>query len=279
MMDERPGRMTVGELGDEDIFARQKEYTAGTDRLHTAYGFQLLDARAPTPALFARTMAEWQGESGWPAWSLSNHDVDRYPSRLAGDDPALTRLLLAALLALRGTAFLYQGDELGLPQGRVPFEKLRDPFAKAVWTGGAFRDGARTPMPWTAEGPSAGFSQSGETWLPLDPAHRPLAAEAQDDDPASMLAFTRTLVAIRRNSPALKRGDAEVVPAPEGVFALARIAPQERVLCVFNLSNDPTRIEAPRGGQVMLSLNAARVTDEGFLDLPAHGGALIRVPR
>jgi alpha-glucosidase len=278
MIDERPGRMTVGELGDEDIFARQKEYTAGTDRLHTAYGFQLLDARSATPALFARTMEEWQGESGWPAWSLSNHDVDRYPSRLAGDDPALTRLLLAALLCLRGTAFLYQGDELGLPQGQVPFEKLQDPFAKAVWTGGAFRDGARTPMPWTTEGPSAGFSAGAETWLPLDPAHRPLAAEAQAADPAAMLAFTRGLVAVRRDSPALKWGEAEVVPAPEGVFSLVRVTPEERVLCVFNLSAESARVEAPRGGQVMLSLNEAWVTNDGVLELPAHGGALIRVP-
>ena len=200
LMDSYPDRMSVGEVFDDPALPRQIEYTAGADRLHTAYSFHLLSAERATPELFAEAISSWAGVDGWPSWSLGNHDVARFATRLGGDNPAHTRALLAVLMTLPGTIFLYQGEELGLPQAEVPFERLADPFAIAAWTGGAGRDGARTPMPWTAEGPNAGFSTARYTWLPLDPRHRALAADGQVSDDASMFALTRRLVAMRKNS-------------------------------------------------------------------------------
>ncbi|HEY5290261.1 MAG TPA: alpha-amylase family glycosyl hydrolase, partial [Caulobacteraceae bacterium] len=184
LIDQRAGRMTVGEVVDDPALPRQIEYTAGADRLHTAYSFHFLAANRADPKLFEKAIASWAGADGWPSWSLGNHDVARFATRLADDDPAHARVLMAALLCMPGTIFLFQGEELGLPQAEVPFDRLADPFAIASWTGGAGRDGARTPMPWTREEPSAGFSAAAETWLPLDPRHRALAAEVQDADDA-----------------------------------------------------------------------------------------------
>ena len=143
LMDSYGARMTVGEVVDDPPLPRQQEYTAGTDRLHTAYSFYLLTARAATPELFAEAISAWSEADGWPAWSLGNHDVTRFPTRLGlQDDPARVKALIAILLCLRGTIFLYQGEELGLPDAHVPFERLRDPFAIASYAGESGRDGA-----------------------------------------------------------------------------------------------------------------------------------------
>jgi alpha-glucosidase len=274
LMDEQPGRMTVGEVVDDPALPRQIEYTAGPDRLHTAYSFHFLVARRATPALFEAAIGAWAEADGWPAWSLGNHDVPRFASRLAGDDPAHTRVLMSALLAMSGTIFLYQGEELGLPQAAVPFDRLADPFAIASWTGGAGRDGARTPMPWTADGPSAGFSASADTWLPLDERHRPLAAEVQETDPDSMLAFTRRLIALRKSDPVLRHGAAQVLAAPRGVLAFAREWRGERRLCVFELAGEAA--EVPVAGEVVFAVTGAERLWTSALRLPPHGGAILR---
>jgi alpha-glucosidase len=279
LMDGYPGRMTVGEIVDDNAFERQQEYTRPPDRLDTAYTFHLLAARRATAELFLSALAAWEHAPGWPAWSLGNHDVDRFASRLAGGDPRLARTLLAALVCLRGTVFLYQGEELGLPQADVPFERLRDPFAIAAYEGGAFRDGARTPMPWSREGPSAGFSTSAETWLPLDPAHRPLAVAEQAANPQSMLAFTRRLIAVRRASRALKFGSATPVAglADKGVLAFERRDGDERLLCIFDLSGRDHAIEVGADAMSLFALPGTPLQVEGRLALPAFGGAVLRV--
>ena len=137
LLDSFPERFSVGEIGDERPLERQRQYTEGKNRLHTAYSFHLLGDKAATPALFATGLEAWQGSNGWPAWSLGNHDVARYATRVAGDDPAHMRALMVALVCLKGTVFLYQGEELGLPQAEVPFERLKDPFAIQNYTGSA----------------------------------------------------------------------------------------------------------------------------------------------
>jgi alpha-glucosidase len=277
LTDQYPGRMTVGEIFDADMTGRQQEYTAGAGRLHTAYSFVFLHARKATPALFAEAMTAWSDASGWPAWCLGNHDAERFPTRLGAGEPRQAQTLLAALLALRGTIFLYQGEELALPQADVPFERLMDPFAIAAWTGGAGRDGARTPMPWTEEEPSAGFSDSAETWLPIDPAHRLLAVARQERDPAATLHLVRRLIRLRRASAALRLGDLRVLDAPAGVLALERQIKGERMLCLFELDGESARRPVPAKASVRLSLHGAEVRD-GLATLPPHGALFLDLP-
>ncbi len=272
------GAMSVGEVVDDPPLPRQKEYVAGADRLHTAYGFYLLTANAATPELFAGALEAWTAADGWPSWSLDNHDAPRFATRLArSGDPAQVRAILAALMCLRGTIFLYQGDELGLPQARVPFERLRDPFDIAAWPGGAGRDGARTPMPWTAQGPAAGFSTAADTWLPIDPAHRPLAVDVQEADGASMLHFTRRLIALRQSSPALRLGDATVLPAPPGVLAFERSTPEEILLCVFELAGRPADFHGPADASVEAQFGFDDEIAHGAARLPPFGGVIFKL--
>jgi alpha-glucosidase len=265
LLDAYGDRMALGEISDAADLERQIEYTATPERLHTAYSFYLLTAREPTPALFAGAMTAWADAPGWPSWSLSNHDFVRFPSRLAhSGDPAQAKGLLALLLSLRGSPFLYQGDELGLPHAEVPFDRLQDPFAIALYTGESGRDGARTPMPWTTAGQNAGFSTARETWLPVDPRHLPLAVAAQETQPESMLHFTRRMLAARKGSPALQGGDVRILEARDGLLAFERTAGDERVLCAFELSGRPARLDDD-------GLDGARVlAEDGGVSLAGH---------
>jgi alpha-glucosidase len=272
------GAMSVGEVVDDPPLERQKEYTADGDRLHTAYSFYLLLANAATPALFGEALRSWGDADGWPSWSLGNHDVPRFPTRLAhGGDLRQVRIILAALMCLRGTIFLYQGEELGLLQAQVPFERLRDPFAIASYAGGAGRDGARTPMPWTAQGVAAGFSASADTWLPIDPAHRAMAVDVQEPDHASMLHFTRALIALRKSSPALRLGQAAVRDAPPGVLAFERRLPGEVLLCLFELAGREATYQAPAGCLVVTQFGLDGEIAPGAVHLPPFGGVVFRL--
>ena len=183
---------------------------------------------------------------------------------------------MAVLLCLRGTIFLYQGEELGLPQANVPFEKLRDPFDIAAYGGEVGRDGARTPMPWTSEAPSAGFSSAADTWLPVDEAHLTLAAALQENDADSFLRFTRRLIAIRQGSTALRIGAATVLPAPESVLAFDRNCRDERLTCVFNLSAGEVTYPVGVSANLVAAFNGAVSAEGGSLILPPYAAIIVR---
>ncbi len=280
LTDQYPDRMMVGEIVDDDELARQREYTEGGGRLHTAYSFHLIDGRKGEPGLFAEATKAWAGASGWPSWSIGNHDVPRYPTRLGGPGVGAeqTKALLAALFCLRGTIFLYQGDELGLSQGQVRFEDLQDPFARAAFTGDSGRDGARTPFPWDAAKPMSGFTAADRTWLPIDPAQAALAVSVQEGDPKSVLTFARGLVALRTSELALRLGDAELLEAPAGMLALLRRGEEATVVCLVNLGSVPasfTHVGLGQGAMLDCGLAASRSGDR--VDLPPFGGAFVRL--
>jgi alpha-glucosidase len=277
LMDSYGDTMTVGEIGDEPPLPRQQEYTE-PGRLHTAYSFYLLSGAPGTPALFRSALEAWASASGWPSWSLGNHDVTRFPTRMAHNDPRMARALLAALTAMRGTVFLYQGDELGLPDGHVPFERLKDPFAIAAYAGGPGRDGARTPMPWTSAAPMGGFTAAPDAWLPMDPSHLPLAIERQETRDESMLNFTRRLLACRKASEALKTGVALPLTSPDNVLAFERVSEGERVCCYFELGGQPATVSFPGApcGTALLLEDGARLGDGG-VELAPYASAIVRV--
>jgi alpha-glucosidase len=279
LVDGYPDRMLVGEVFDEAALERQQDYTVPPHRLHTAYSFFFLDAPAATPELFAEALRSWSLAPGWPSWSLGNHDVPRVASRLAtSGNRHQAEILLAVLICLRGTVFLYQGEELGLPQAEVPFDRLRDPFTIAAYTGGSGRDGARTPMPWSATGPSAGFSDRIDTWLPLSPAHRALSVQRQGQTEDSTLAFVRRMLELRRASAALRTGAALIRDAPLGVLAFERSAPGERLLCLFELGGAAASVRVDEGAKPLALLGDGVSLDRNIVALPAFGGAILRIP-
>lgn len=264
-------RMTVAEIGSHDNLARMIEYTRGTDRLHTAYSFLLLNAQPRADAL-ADLMQRWQegdGAAAWPSWALSNHDVPRVATRWAQGDTARARQWIVLLACLRGTLFLYQGEELGLPQSDIAYEDLQDPFGKARWPREQGRDGCRTPMPWVAGHPTGGFTE-GRPWLPSDPAHRARAVDRQEADPGSTLQLARRVLALRRAHPALRLGRCEILHADADVLVCRRVHGADAVLAAFNLGGQPEVHglgRAPRAAGDVLALNGA-----------ALEGALLRLP-
>jgi len=241
VMDGYGGRITVGELapGSHDLMV---EYTKGRNRLHTAYAFDFL-SQWPGAARMALILSQWgEGpEDGWPAWAFSNHDVIRVATRW-GDALGIAReqaapMFIALLLSLRGTIFLYQGEELGLPEADVPFARLRDPWGIAGWPATKGRDGCRTPMPWTS-GEHAGFSTR-EPWLPVDPRHLALSVESQELK-ESVLRATRALVYLRKTNPALSSGSFRIVKTADQQITFERALSGERIRCVFNFGASPT---------------------------------------
>ncbi len=248
---------TVAEIGGPHPLGEMRAFTADETRLNSAYSFDFLYAPDLSADRVVRAQSNWTGGvgEGWPSWAFSNHDAPRCISRWFGDQPRAehAKLTNALLLSLRGNPILYQGEELGLPQGEVAFENLQDPEAIANWPLTLGRDGARTPMPWQRSAVHAGFSE-GTPWLPVSPGHVPLAVDQQVDEEHSVLNFTRRMLAVRAGSPALRLGNVAFTPAQDGVLAFTRQHGKETVLCVFN----PGARAAPRPPA-----------------MPAHGNILI----
>jgi len=232
-------RFTLAEVGGEQALGEMHAFTAGNARLNSAYGFDFLYAEQLTPALVARIASEWPEHAGWPTWAFENHDAPRALSRWVseGDHGTFGRTKMLLLTALRGSIIIYQGEELGLPQVDVPFERLQDPEAISNWPLTLSRDGARTPMPWSASESNLGFSTA-EPWLPVGAGHRHLSVKAQEADDHSMLAFTRECLELRRRNPALRRGSIGDVQAGESLLLFDRILDGQRLRCAFNLSDE-----------------------------------------
>ncbi|MFL0357019.1 alpha-amylase family glycosyl hydrolase [Erythrobacter sp. GH1-10] len=233
------GRFTVAEVGGPDPLAEMKAFTEDGKRLDSAYNFDFLYAPELTANRVRSSLSNWDGTpgEGWPSWAFSNHDAPRAITRWAqdGDVDRMARLSMLLLLSLRGNPIIYQGEELGLPQGHVAFEDLQDPEAIANWPHTLGRDGARTPMPWEANAPQAGFSNANRTWLKLDEAHKERAIDRQRSDPGSMVSYTRELLALRNSLPALVDGASRLLDTPEEIVAFVRTSDQGDVLCAFNL--------------------------------------------
>ncbi len=243
-------RFALAEVGGERALQEMHEYTAGSRRLHSAYGFDFLYAERLTPALVAQSAAQWpaDGGVGWPSWAFENHDSPRAIPRWCKPQhrEPFARAKMLLLGCLRGSIILYQGEELGLTQVEVPFDKLQDPEAIANWPQTLSRDGARTPIPWRSDAPGQGFT-SGDPWLPFGEDHHQLAVDVQQADPNSLLAFTRRVVALRRRVPALRWGTMNVVEAGRQKLVFERAFGDQRLRCTFNLSDDEVPLSPHNG--------------------------------
>lgn len=237
LCDRYKGSVLLGELHESEAEALHRAYTTA-DRLHLAYGYWLLGADHINARLVRDAVHALGFElgDGWPCWALENHDFERAPSRLG--DRQLMLTLTAALSCLRGASCLYQGGELGLPQGEVPQERVIDPYGREFWPAYKGRDGARTPMPWSGAARHMGFSRAERTWLPVCANHRSLAVDEQDRTPGSTLNRVRHFLHWRKGRTALRRGSMRLPEVPDPLLAIERSLDTERVLCIFNLGED-----------------------------------------
>ncbi len=274
------GKVLLAEISGDRALERMAEYSEGGG-VDMAYSFDLLSC-PPDAAGVRGVIEEFEAKinDGWVCWSFGNHDVRRAVTRFAGDGPVtpeLMKLIPTILLTLRGTPCLYQGEELGLAEAELRLEDLRDPWGITFWPVFKGRDGCRTPMPWTADGPGAGFTD-GKPWLPVPPEHLELAVDVQERQPDSPLAHVRELLAFRKRHPALIRGSLRFIGRWRELLAFERALDGERIFCAFNTGR---RIRHDRALPVRLGerlLAAPGAHAEGRrLDLPPHGWVLARI--
>ncbi|MFE7749680.1 glycoside hydrolase family 13 protein [Streptomyces sp. NPDC057428] len=284
------GGIFVGEvwLPDSERFARYLR----PDELHTAFNFTFL--ACPWDAGLLRssiddTLAEHAPVGAPATWVLCNHDVTRTVTRYGRENTGFDfaakvfgtptdvelgtrRARAAALLslALPGAVYLYQGEELGLPEAEIPRERIQDPMHLRSGGVDPGRDGCRVPLPWSSDEPYAGFGSTVEPWLPQPESWPAYAADRQSTDPASMLSLYREALRMRRAEPGFAGAPGETtdgllnwLPSQPGVLAFART---EGLICVVNLSDSPVVLpghdtvlltSAPLDGSAMLPPDTA----------------------
>ncbi|MFF8644020.1 glycoside hydrolase family 13 protein [Streptomyces sp. NPDC015345] len=273
------GRILVAEAWTPTV-ERAAAYVR-PDEMHQAFNFHYLGTywdAAELRAVIDASLAAMRPVGAPATWVLSNHDVTRHTTRFANPPGLGTQLRTAGdrelglrraraatllMLALPGSAYIYQGEELGLPDVTdLPDEVRQDPsFIRASGQDG-FRDGCRVPIPWTVDGPSHGFGAGG-SWLPQPAGWGELSVQAQTGDPDSTLELYRRALRVRRTQPGLGAGDSlEWLEAPEGVLAFRR----DGFVCTANTTGSAVRIPAP--GRVLLA-NAAVEAVDGKAELPA----------
>ncbi len=254
LMDRYPGSTTMGEVGDgERSLDTMAEYTAGGDKLHMCYTFDLLGDGFGR-AFFESTIKRFEakGGGGWPCWAFSNHDVRRHASRFLAHTSTPDRqakLMASLLMSFRGSICIYEGEELGLTEADLAFEDLVDPYGIRFWPEFKGRDGCRTPMVWERAAPNGGFSTA-KPWLPVPADHLPKAADGQVGVPGSVHDHYKRFMAFRHSELALVTGDIHFIPTEGDVIAFVRSAGNEAVLCVFNLAQEPATFIIPDGHAV-----------------------------
>jgi alpha-glucosidase len=278
-VDRYQDRMLVGEVHIYDL-GRIIEYISSGDQLHLAHNFTFLHLPWDAAAMRA-SVDDFEALSGgraWPAWFLSNHDHSRMVTRYGGGGIGQARARVAAMLlyTLRGTPFIYQGEELGLPDAEIPPEAVVDVDG---------RDPERAPIPWeppSEAGPAAGFS-TGEPWLPSVPGAERLNVRRQLDDPSSMLSLVRRLAWRRRRDPCLQHGDQRSLDVGDGVFGYVRDLGRDRLVVLLNFTSEerPVRCDG-LSERAHLELSTEPDRERGTvtlaeLRLDPNEGALLRV--
>jgi len=289
LVDEYPGdRVLVGE--DEDV----AYHGTGDDELHLLFNFPLMLAERLTPEHIRSNQALRLSElppGAWPCNTLGNHDTPRVWSRY-GDgahDAALARLHVALILTLKGTPFLYNGEEIGMSNLELSkLSQIRDTAALAryrlmVEQSGLPREGAlkaafqttrdrcRSPLQWS-DGPNAGFSPPGvQTWLPVNPNYATgVNVSSQQSDPGSQLNFYRRLLHLRRQTPALIAGDYHILhPNSDAYFAFLRHHGESGQSClvVLNFSSEEQTIVFDFGNKHLRLLFSSRPRENERLPL------------
>jgi alpha-glucosidase len=252
---DNPGRVLVAEAWTQTTESMAR--FVRDDEMHQAFNFAWLLADWSAEQfehVITSTLDALSGVSACATWVLSNHDVVRHPTRYGGGEVGLARARAATLtmLALPGSAYVYQGEELGLEQVDVAPEHRQDPtWLRTLANGGVGdigRDGCRVPMPWEGTKPPYGFGPgSGQPWLPQPDEWARLTVEAQTGVPGSTLEFYRSALAARRDHALAEPETIDMLAPGEDVLAFTR----GRLTVVLNCGRDAT--ELPAGDIVLAS--------------------------
>lgn len=221
--------MMVGEITLHEP-GQVRRYYGNDDELQLGFNFRPIYTRWDAADFRTRIQEVHDefGEEHWPVWVLGNHDQPRQRTRYGSD--ARARAAAVMLLTLRGTPYLYAGEELGLPDAHIPDGRVVDP-------GG--RDGCRAPIPWSAED---GHGWPDDPWLPFVDDAAVWSVQTQRRDPDSTLNLYRRLLELRRSSSALRRGRERLLDTPGGVVAWRRSGEGEDLVVAVNFADEPVEL-------------------------------------
>lgn len=272
VLDEFPDRVLIGEV--HLPLARAMAYYGGQQPyFHLPFNFQLLNAAWDCRSISA-AIDQYMGllpKDAWPNWVLGNHDEKRLATRIGEDQ---TRIAAMLLMTLKGTPFIYNGDELGMQNVRVPRFSTRDSRVKTM-SHRFSRDGARTPIRWTS-GHGAGFTTSDKPWLPLGDDINQADVASQQEDSGSLLNLYRDLIGLRRRSPALIGGEFVPLATHGDVLAYERHKSGQRFRIVLNIGKHKQRFPFDRLCKIVISTARDRTGEmiSGDVALRPHEGII-----
>jgi alpha-glucosidase len=223
----------------------------GSNKLHAAFNFQLI-ASPWRPHNILEVVQRWEnmlGSDDWPNYVLNNHDEIRSATRWrTGENDARLKVAAALLLTLRGTPYLYYGEEIGMRDLPIRSKsEVKDPVGLRYWPFYRGRDGCRSPMQWDGT-PGAGFTRSAQPWLPVHANAAVRNVAAQEQDPSALLNWYRRLIALRRATPALTAG--MFLPLTHDthyLLAYLRETSDQTVLVALNFSRRRKRLVLGQG--------------------------------
>jgi alpha-glucosidase len=282
ILDRYPERYAVGETFMDKPGTAAKY--CGPGKLHAAFNFAMLHSRW-NPSRYLHIVQQWEkvlSPDAWPNYVMNNHDNPRSATRFhAARDDAQLKVAAAMLLTLRGTPFLYYGEEIGMRDVHIPRSGVMDPVGSHYWPLPVGRDGCRTPMQWNA-GDNAGFT-NGKPWIRINPDYLVRNVEAQKADPHSLFNFYKSLMNLRKSHSALRRG--MFIPInydPQRVLAYLRKDSEQTILVALNFSRRPSRLavshELTEGGWELLLSNRERsglLFEKGWLKLKGFEACLL----
>jgi alpha-glucosidase len=276
-----PERSAVGEIFENRDLKSVASYL-GNDQLHMAFNFDFTN-QSWLPRAFQQSILAGDAATppdAWPCYVLSNHDLPRHVTRHGGGPFAEARAKVAAalLLTLRGTPFLYYGEELAMPSPFISRSQTVDPPSQRYWP---FynRDSARTPMQWD-DSVNSGFT-TGEPWLPVGNSYTTCNVAAQSEKPDSVLNFYRDVIRLRKNSPALRRGNYQpLIDKPVAAMTYLREVPGQTMWVALNFFGHSVEVPTPPGQWALrLSSHPGEHTWDKTLTLQAFEACIFeRVP-
>jgi alpha-glucosidase len=261
LLDEYDDRMSVGEIyalppGNPATVA---DYLgSGDNSIHLAFDFSLI-FQPWSAKRYHNCLKKWYShipENGWACNVLSNHDLSRSISRFGRSRHHLekSKVLAVLLLTIKGTPFIYYGEEIGMTNGRLKKNQIVDPLGKRFWPFFKGRDRARTPMQWSPA-INAGFSIH-TPWLPVNEDYLELNVKVESRNPDSILNLYRSLIFLRNDEVILQSGDwVPVINGEKGILAYSRVLGKEQILVLLNFRNRTMKIPVPFpvNGYVLIS--------------------------
>lgn len=277
-------RMFVGEIMQDfpGNVLLPATYCGRNDELHLAFNFMFLFSPWKAERFFqiVKDFESALGDDNWPNYTLSNHDFPRHITRYEKGEHTLDRARLAAcmMLTLRGTPFLYYGEEIGMKRQKVPFNKIQDPVGKRYWPFHPGRDPERIPMPWDGS-ETTGFT-TGKPWLPLYTEANTINVDAQKQNPDSLFYTYKKLLQIRKNRKSLRKGKLKILlSADKQALYYRRRDGKEETYIFLNFSSKPVSVSYPRKWSLNEILFSSKNRDASFeLDKELDTGDLILLP-